>query len=519
MAATFFGCWDGAMTEVALEIRSVSKRFGRIVANNNISLSVGKGEIVALLGENGAGKTTLMNILFGHYVPDQGSVTVLGQELPHGSPRAAIQAGVGMVHQHFSLAPNLTVLENVMTGTQNLWSVRSETAKAREKLLALSERFGLQVSPEARLGDLSVGEQQRVEILKALYNDARILVLDEPTAVLTNIEAARMFATLKDMARQGLSLIFISHKLDEVMATADRIFVLRDGKSVAERKVGDTNKAELAELMVGRQVTRPVRDASNPGSVVFQAENISIIRDGIERLKSVGFYLREGEILGVIGVSGNGQADLAQLLSGTARRNGGTMNIFGEAVGDLSVAQTIALGIGRIPEDRNHEGAIGEMTIWENAILERLGEYSSKGFVDRKKGMAFAKRVVDEFDVRGGGPSSRTRLLSGGNMQKMILGRNLVEPKRILVAAQPARGLDEGAVAAVHERILEARRKGAAVLLISEDLDEVMALADRIQAIVGGRLSPPVQAEKTDSRQLGLMMSGEWSGVEEENAL
>ena len=499
------------MTTPVLQIEGVSKRFADIVANEDVSLSLAKGEIVALLGENGAGKTTLMSILFGHYVPDTGRILIEGAELPHGRPRAAIRAGVGMVHQHFSLAPNLTVLENVMTGTEGLWSWRSETGAARSKLLAISERFGLKVDPNARLGDLSVGEQQRVEILKALYNDARILILDEPTAVLTNIEAERLFTTLKEMAQQGLSLIFISHKLEEVMATADRIVVLRGGRMVAERKASETSKAELAELMVGRRVTRPVREPGMPGDVALEMREVTVKSGGVERLKNVSFSLRAGEILGIIGVSGNGQTALAQLLSGTLARASGELLLYGTPVGSLDVADVVAAGIGRIPEDRNKEGAIGEMAIWENAVLERLPAFSRGGLVDRSAGIAFARDIIDQFDVRGGNPTSRTRLLSGGNMQKLILGRNLQERPRILLAAQPARGLDEGAVAAVHARILEARRQGTAVLLISEDLDEVIALADRIHAIVGGRLSPSVDADGADARMLGLMMAGEWA--------
>ncbi len=496
---------------VVLEISGVSKRFGDNLANDNISLCLNEGEIVALLGENGAGKTTLMSILFGHYMPDAGRIVIHGRELPPGKPREAIRAGVGMVHQHFSLAPNLTVLENIMTGTQKPWAWRSETRAARKKLLAISDRFGLKVDPDARLGGLSVGEQQRVEILKALFNDARILILDEPTAVLTNIEAERLFSTLKEMANHGLSLIFISHKLDEVMAAADRIVVLRGGRMVAERRQSETTKSELAELMVGHRVSRPVREPSTPGAVVLEASGIAARVGGIDRLKDICFRLQEGEVLGIIGVSGNGQAPLAALLSGTLSRTGGDLFLFGKPVGNLNVDDVVAAQIGRIPEDRSSEGAIGEMSIWENTVLERLSAFSRRGLVDRDAGIAFAREIIDAFDVRGGGPQSRTRLLSGGNMQKLILGRNLHQRPRILIAAQPARGLDEGAVAAVHARILEARRQGTAVLLISEDLDEVIALADRIQAIVSGKLSPPVDAEHVDARRLGLMMAGDWN--------
>lgn len=499
------------MSTPILHIEHVSKRFGATLANDDISLSLAKGEIVALLGENGAGKTTLMNILFGHYMPDSGRVLIDGQELAAGKPRAAIRAGVGMVHQHFALAPNLTVLENVTTGTQRLWSLRADKAGARAKLLALSQRFGLKIDPEARVGDLSVGEQQRVEILKALYNEARILILDEPTAVLTQIEAEHLFKTLKGMAAQGLSLIFISHKLDDVMSTADRVVVLRGGRHIAERAASETSKAELAELMVGRSVVRPVREPSVPGSLALSAAGVTLRLDGVDRLKAIDLQLHAGEVLGIIGVSGNGQAELARLISGTLARTSGDIRLFGTPVETLSVRDVVAAGIGRVPEDRNKEGAIGDMAIWENVILERLSAFSRSGLVDRPRAMAFAQRIIDRFDVRGGAPASRIRLLSGGNMQKLILGRNLIDRPRILLAAQPTRGLDEGAVAAVHERLLEAKRQGTAVLLISEDLDEVMALADRIQAIVGGRLSPPIRAEEASTRRLGLMMAGEWT--------
>ncbi|WP_265519363.1 ABC transporter ATP-binding protein [Nitratireductor luteus] len=493
-----------------LDLRNITKRFGDTLANDDVSVSLAKGEVLALLGENGAGKTTLMSILFGHYTPDAGTVHVEGRELPPGKPRAAIRAGVGMVHQHFSLATNLTVLENVMTGTESLLRLRSDTRAARARLDDVSQRFGLVVDPDARVGDLSVGEQQRVEILKALYNDARILILDEPTAVLTNIEAEKLFRILRDMARQGLSLIFISHKLHEVLAAADRIVVLRGGKAVAERRAADTSKEELAELMVGRRVERPRREAATPGETVLEARNVSL--SGSKGLSHVNFALRAGETLGIIGVSGNGQTALAHLASGLVRHEEGDLILFGNPVGKASVRAFIEAGVGRIPEDRNAEGAVGDMTIWENAILERIWSptFSRHGLIDRAAARRFAAEIIKAFDVRGGAPDKRIRLLSGGNMQKLILGRNLHEQTKLLVAAQPTRGLDEGAIASVHTRILDARKKGAGVLLISEDLDEVIQLADRIQAIVKGRLSPPVAADQADARMLGLMMAGDW---------
>lgn len=507
------------MTAV-LSLEHITKRFGDFAANDDVSLTLRRGELVALLGENGAGKTTLMNILFGHYVPDAGRVLVAGEELPLGRPRAAIAAGVGMVHQHFTLAPNLTVLENVMTGTEPLLRWRSGKAAARRKLASLAERFGLVVDPDKRVGDLSVGEQQRVEILKALYNDAKILILDEPTAVLTRPEAETLFKTLRVMAAEGLSLIFISHKLHEVMAAADRVLVLRAGRMVAERATAATSKEELAELMVGRRVTRPVRAAAVPGDTVLAARDVSVTVGGAKRLSNVSFHLRERETLGIIGVSGNGQATLAHLVSGLVEPDAGGLSVLGEETSTLSPRDLVRRGVGRIPEDRNTEGAIGELAIWENAILERVRDapFSKGGFVRQSTARAFAADVIDRFDIRGGSADSRTRLLSGGNMQKLIFGRNLAGSPKVLVAAQPTRGLDEGAIAAVHGEILAARDAGAGVLLISEDLDEVLALADRVQAIVGGRLSEPVPIESLDARRLGMMMAGEWGVAPHEAA-
>ncbi|MFD1200098.1 ABC transporter ATP-binding protein [Brucella gallinifaecis] len=503
------------MTTTVLELQNITKRFGTLVANDDISLKLERGEILAFLGENGAGKTTLMNILFGHYIPDEGRVFIKGAEIPHGKPRAAIHAGVGMVHQHFTLAPNLTVLENIITGTESLWKLKSAHGTARTKITDIAKRFGLQVNPDARLGDLSVGEQQRVEILKALYNNADILILDEPTAVLTTQEAEGLFATLKEMARQGLSLIFISHKLHEVMSAADRVVVLRGGKLVAERKTHETSKEELAELMVGRRVSRPSRAAATPGKTMLEAQNVSVVEDGAMRLTNLDFHLRAGETLGIIGVSGNGQAALGRLVAGLSQPASGSLILFGQAVKKFDPRQFVAKGIGRIPEDRNAEGAIGDLTIWENAVLERIYEpkFSNGILVNRTAAREFTDRIIKDFDVRGGTPDSRIRLLSGGNMQKLILGRNLETAPRILIAAQPTRGLDEGAVAAIHARILEARSNGTAVLLISEDLDEVLGLADRVQAIVKGRLSPPIDSDEANAQKLGLMMAGEWQNT------
>jgi len=499
------------MTPV-LELVNITKRFGALTANENVSLSLGEGEILALLGENGAGKTTLMNILFGHYAADEGSVRVFGNELPSGRPRAAIETGVGMVHQHFTLAGNLTVLENIMLGYEPLTQLRSAKAKARARLLEIAERFGLPVEPDARVSRLTVGERQRVEILKALFRDARILILDEPTAVLARPEAERLFETLRGMTDGGLSIIFISHKLHEVMAASDRVAVLRGGRMVAERTTSETSPPELAELMVGRKVERPIREEHKIGAPVLQASDVTVAEGSKTLLDAVTFTVHAGEILGIVGVSGNGQGALGDMLCGLVRPHSGTLTLGGQPMGHLGPRGLIEAGAARVPEDRHAEGAVGEMAVWENAVLERLRtpKFSARGFVRQKAARSYAQGLIDRFDVRGAAPDTRIRLLSGGNMQKLILGRCLAANPNFILANQPTRGLDEGAIAAVHRELLEARAKGAAILLISEELEEAVALSDRIQAIVKGRLSRPLAAAEGDARKLGLMMAGVW---------
>ncbi len=495
-----------------LELDGITKRFGSLTANDSISLTLAQGEVLALLGENGAGKTTLMNILFGHYAADEGIVRVFGQQLPSGKPRAAIDAGVGMVHQHFTLAGNLTVLDNIMLGSESLLRPTTSRAQAHKKLLQISERFGLPVSPDKKISRLSVGERQRVEILKALYRDARILILDEPTAVLARPEAQRLFETLNDMAKEGLSLIFISHKLHEVMAASDRVAVLRGGKLVAERATAETSAEELAELMVGRKVERPVRQDHKIGTPVLIANEVRVEAGGERKLDDVSFTIGAGEILGIVGVSGNGQASLGALLSGLTQPTSGALTLEGRDVIPLGPRGMIRAGVGRVPEDRHSEGVVGELAVWENAVLERLRtpEFAWRGFVRQAACKAYAATLIDRFDIRGATPDTRTRLLSGGNMQKLILGRCLSIGPKFLLANQPTRGLDEGAIAAVHSELLAARAEGAAILLISEELEEAVALSDRIQAMVKGRLSDPIPVGEADPQRLGLMMAGVW---------
>ncbi|MFE1601389.1 ABC transporter ATP-binding protein [Methylobacterium sp. ID0610] len=499
-----------------LELRGITKRFGALVANDGIDLDLRAGEILALLGENGAGKTTLMNILFGHYTADAGSVRVAGGDgrlaaLPPGQPRAALAAGIGMVHQHFTLADALTGLENVMLGTERLWRPRRRTGPARRRLDDLMRRSGLTVDLDLPTGRLTVGERQRVEILKALYRDVRVLILDEPTAVLTPAESEGLFATLRTLAEQGLAIAFISHKLGEVVAGSDRIAVLRGGRKVAERATRGADRALLAELMVGRAVPPSRRTARAPGVEVLALEGVSVPgADARNRLEGASLVLREGEILGIAGVAGNGQAALARLLFGLARPGAGTVRLRGRPLTRFSPDRFVALGIGRIPEDRHHEGAVPSMSVAETVAAEGIrSRFQRLGFLRFGAMRARAEEAIAAYAIRCPGPDAPIRLLSGGNMQKVILARALDADPVLIVAAQPTRGLDIGAVAAVHRRLLDARGRGAGIVLISEDLDELFALSDRIAVMVRSRLSEALPAESLDLTRLGLMMAGQ----------
>lgn len=496
--------------QVVLRLDRITKRFGALTANDAISLTLRQGEVVALLGENGAGKTTLMNILFGHYVADEGSVEVLGQPLPPGQPRAALAAGVGMVHQHFTLAGNLTVLDNIRLGTESLWSRRHPDA--RGKVERLSRDFGLAVHPDAKVGRLSVGERQRVEILKALYRDARILILDEPTAVLTPQESEALFATLRKATALGLSVIFISHKLHEVMAIADRCVVLRHGRVVGEVDTHATDKHQLAALMVGGDLSLPRAEARAPGPVLMRLHQVSTPdRGAAPGLKRVTLDLPSGQIVGLAGVSGNGQAALAEIISGLALPSEGGITLRGQPVTDWTPRRALAEGVARIPEDRHHQGSIADFDLTENAVLEayRDPRFSRHGWMNWRAARAFAEGIIQGYDVRCPGPAQRIRLLSGGNMQKLILGRALSAGPEIILANQPVRGLDVGAIAYVQSQLIAARDAGAAVLLISEDLDEIMGLADVIHVMSQGRLSPGFARGTMTAADLGLWMAGQ----------
>mgnify|MGYP001301029948 CR=1 FL=1 len=503
---------DRGGAEVVLRLSGITKRFGALLANDSISFDLKKGEVIALLGENGAGKTTLMNILFGHYTADTGTVEVFGRSLPPGHPRAALAAGVGMVHQHFTLADNLSVLDNILLGTRPLFSPRLGKAAARARVNGLARDFGLAVHADARVGTLSVGERQRVEILKALYRDARILILDEPTAVLTPQETTALFATLTKAVALGLSIIFISHKLHEVMEISSRVLVLRHGKLVGEVETARTDRHRLAEMMVGAEIAAPKVAERVPGPALLTLKGVETPRRGnAPGLRGVELELRAGQITGLAGVSGNGQSALAALIGGLESPSAGRMDLAGDGGADWSPRAAIAAGIARIPEDRHRTGTVADFSLTENAILESYARapMSRRGWMDWRAAEGFARAIIDTYDVRCPGPSSRIRLLSGGNMQKLILGRVLEAGPRIILANQPVRGLDIGAVTFVHNRLIAARDAGAAVLLISEDLDEVTALSDVIHVIYEGSLSPGFPRGTKTPAELGLWMAGQ----------
>jgi len=482
------------MNAPVLRLQGISKSFGPLVANDAISLDLARGEVLALLGENGAGKSTLVSILFGHYVADAGSIEVDGRPLPPGQPRAALAAGIGMVHQHFTLADNLSVLDNVMLGTEPLWWPFSRRSAAKQRLLATAQRFGLQVNPDARVADLSVGERQRVEILKALHRGARVLILDEPTAVLTPQESESLFQTLAQMVAQGLSIIFISHKLGEVLRVSHRIAVLRAGRLVAVLPTAGASQAGLAEAMVGRNVAPPVKRRHAAGALVCEVPGTPL-------------RLHAGEITAIAGVAGNGQQALAERLCG---EGGSAVLLDGRALQPTPRA-FVAAGVARVPEDRHAVGVVGDLPLWENAVLERYATpaFARRGVIRRGAARAHAQDLVERFDVRGGGVDTATRALSGGNMQKLILGRALGHgTPRLIVANQPTWGLDIGAVAYVHQQLLDACAAGSALLLISEDLDEIFALADHVAVMHAGVIGTPRRAADWTLAEIGLAMAG-----------
>jgi len=495
-----------------LELRGITKRFPGVVANDRVDLDVREGEVHALLGENGAGKSTLMNEVYGLYRPDEGQVWVRGRPVTIHSPKEAIASGIGMVHQHFMLIPVMTVAENIVLATEPTHGavfLDLDTAVARVK--ELSETFGLAVDPRARVDAISVAQQQRVEILKALYRGADILILDEPTAVLTPQETEELFVVIRSLREQGKSIIFISHKLKEVLQIADRITVLRRGKKVETLQREGATENQLARLMVGREVLLRVdKQPASPGDPLLLVEELSVLDDrGLEAVRGASLEVREGEIVGLAGVDGNGQTELIEALTGLRRVASGRIAIGGKDVTGAGAKDVIDLGIGHIPEDRHRHGLVLDFSLAENLALHdfRKAPDSRFGWLFPRRLVERAKNLLRQFDVRGGGPETLASSLSGGNQQKVVLAREIARDPRVLLAAQPTRGLDVGAIEFVHRRLIEARDRRKAVLLISFELDEILSLADRILVIYEGRIVAEFGPD-ADEHELGIAMTG-----------
>lgn len=494
-----------------LEIRGLVKRFGSFVANDRLNLSIRQGEIHAILGENGAGKSTLMNMLSGMLEPDEGEILFKGHPVKFASPRQAVSAGIGMVHQHFMLVPALTVAENVLLGMKQDRSPFFRFKKACIEIRRLSDQFGLGIQPEVRVGELSVGQQQRVEIVKTLFRGAEFIILDEPTAVLTPSEVKDLFRVLRTLKEQGKTIIFISHKLQEVQEICDRVTVLRLGKLVGTQSLGGTTPADLARMMVGRDIMAPVRK-SGVGSCTdrLKVKGLHASVDGVPVLRDVSFRIREGEILGIAGVDGNGQRELSEVLLGLRPKDSGMIVLHGEELRRQHPRGMTERGVAYIPEDRHKEGLMLQMSVEENLIAKeyRKHKFGKGGIISRRRVRECAEEQIANFAIKTSGAAVPVGRLSGGNQQKVILARELMLNPQVIVAMQPTRGMDVGAAEYVHKRLLEARERGCSILLISTELEEVMALSDRIAVLYKGELLGTMDRESADLDRIGQLMAG-----------
>jgi len=495
-----------------VRMSSITKYFLDVTANDKVDFSLYPGEICSLLGENGAGKTTLMNVLFGYYACDEGEIFIKGERADLSSPKDAIARGVGMIHQHFALVPIQTVLENIIIGTDSGKTIFLDLKTARRKLLELEQRFGLEIDPDAHVWTLSVGEQQKVEILKALYRNVDILIMDEPTAVLAPAETDDLFSTLKTLVSEGRSVVFISHKLHEVMDISDRIVVLRGGRVVAERHTAETSTRELANLMVGRDLLEDTtKNQLEPGRPVLEIKQLDVLNDmKLPAIKNLNLVVRQNEILGMAGISGNGQRELSEVLFGMRNPARGAIKINNTPLKFGNPSSAIKLNMARIPEDRMDTGLLMDLSVEENIILEDHAspEFQAYGVMKSKRIHQYADKLIGDYSIATAGRDAITKRLSGGNLQKVMLARELAGNPAVVIAAQPTRGLDVGAMEYIHQRLLQERERGVGILLISEDLDEIFSLSDRIAVIYEGNIMGEVVAKTASREQIGLWMAG-----------
>lgn len=499
--------------EYVVEMLNIRKEFPGVVANDNITLKIKKGEIHALLGENGAGKSTLMNILFGLYQPDGGTIRLYGKEVSITNPNRANELGIGMVHQHFKLVHNFTITENIILGMEPQKGLTIDIESAAQSIRELSEHYGLNVDPYAITENISVGMQQRVEILKVLYRNAEVLILDEPTAVLTPQEIQDLMKIMKNLTAEGKSIILITHKLKEIKAVADRCTIIRRGKYIGTVDVPATSQEKMAEMMVGRQISFQVKkEKKEPGETILQVENLSVMGSrNVLGLKNFSLTVRAGEIVGLAGVDGNGQRELVEAITGLRRAAEGRIFLKGKDITTDPVRSRINEGMAHIPEDRQKRGLVLDYDMKDNMVLEIYHRYpySYRGLLNKEAIKNYAQNIMDKFDVRAGeGSDSLARSLSGGNQQKAIVGREIELNPDLLIAVQPTRGLDVGSIEYIHKRLVEQRDKGKAILLVSLELDEILNVSDRIAVINNGQLVNIVQASETNENEIGLMMAG-----------
>ncbi|VJS59380.1 ABC transporter ATP-binding protein [Streptococcus pneumoniae] len=498
--------------ENVIEMRDITKVFGGFVANDKINMHLRKGEIHALLGENGAGKSTLMNMLAGLLEPTSGEIAVNGQVVNLDSPSKAASLGIGMVHQHFMLVEAFTVAENIILGSELTKNGVLDIAGASKEIKALSERYGLAVDPSAKVADISVGAQQRVEILKTLYRGADILIFDEPTAVLTPSEIDELMASMKNLVKEGKSIILITHKLDEIRAVSDRVTVIRRGKSIETVEIAGATNADLAEMMVGRSVSfKTEKQASKPKEVVLSIKDLVVNENrGVPAVKNLSLDVRAGEIVGIAGIDGNGQSELIQAITGLRKVESGSIELKGDSIVGLHPRQITELSVGHVPEDRHRDGLILEMMISENIALQTYYKepHSKNGILNYSNITSYAKKLMEEFDVRAASELVPAAALSGGNQQKAIIAREIDRDPDLLIVSQPTRGLDVGAIEYIHKRLIEERDNGKAVLVVSFELDEILNVSDRIAVIHDGKIQGIVSPETTNKQELGVLMAG-----------